>query len=582
MKKTFGTLRLEKRRWRIVAEPHVVLRAKRVFAGILKDDDGALSIADTVANCRDLLWFIERYPLVVDPGRLERLKLRAAQQCEREDLVGALLEGIGEPKTFDLAKPPRDYQRVAAELALASRGLLCADDLGLGKTLVGICLLSDPRARPGLVVCPTHLQRQWAANIAAFAPQLTTHIIRQGTPYDYTAKRQKRGLKLPVPAAHPDVLITSYGKLAGWTETLSKVVLSCVYDEVHELRSGPVRGSGENKKGSEKCTAAQEISNAVAFRLGLSATPVFNYGGEIYWVMQALKPWELGTVEEFRKEHTTGAGDKAALDDPEAFGSMLRAQGFMIRRTRKEVGRELPPLTQVTHVVESDPAALEAIKSSGAELAKIILNKAGRELSRGEQFRAGGELDWRLRQATGIGKAPYIVEFVKLLLESESKILLGGWHREFYDIVMDGLKEHNPVLYTGSESPTQKEASKRAFCSGDARVMIMSLRSGSGLDELQYSGCRTVVHGELDWSPAVHQQFAGRLHRDGMSEPVLSIFLLSEDGSDPVIADVLGVKREQLDGLMDQIDEDALAPVDTGERIKRLAQELLRKQEVAA
>lgn len=576
--KVFGTLRLEKRKWRIVAEPHVVIRAKRVFAGVHRDDDGVLLIGDTVPNCRDLLWFLDRFPLDVEPGRLERLQQRAAEQKEREDLVGALLDGVVPPQPFELAKPARGYQVTTAQLALASRGTLDSSELGVGKTVTGICFLSDPRARPGLVVCPTHLQRQWAEKLAEFAPHLTTHTLKQGTPYDYINRRQKKGLKLPVPGAHPDVLITSYGKLAGWADTLAPILRSVVYDEVHELRSGPKRGSGENQKGSEKGTAAQQISNAVQFRLGLSATPIFNYGGESYWIFQALKPWALGTVEEFRKEWCSGGGEKACLDDPAAFASYLRAQGMMVRYTRKEVAREIPPLTKIVQHVESDPAALDAIQSSAAELARIILNQAGRELSRGEQMRAGGELDARVRQATGIAKAAYVVEFVKLLLESEQKILLAGWHRAVFDIWLDGLKEYKPVLYTGSESPSQKDASKRAFCEGDSRVMIMSLRSGAGLDGLQHSGCKTVVHGELDWAYAVHEQLTGRAHRDGQREPVLSVYLISDSGSDPIVADVLGVKREQLDGLRDPFGESTVEHVDTGQHVKRLAEEFLRRR----
>lgn len=577
MKHLFGTLRLERRKWRITAEPHVIIRAKRVFAGISKDEDGVLLVGDTVANCRDLLWFLDRFPLDVEAGRLERLKTRSAEQCEREDLVGALLEGIIPPQPFELAKPARDYQRLTAQIALAGHGCLDGSELGVGKTVTGICFLTDPRTRPALVVCPTHLQRQWSEKVTEFAPHLTTHVLRQGTPYDYVNRRQKRGLKLPVPS-HPDVLITSYGKLAGWVDVLAPILKSVIYDEVHELRSGPLRGSGENKKGSEKGSAAQQLSNAVQFRLGLSGTPIFNYGGEFYWVMQALKPWALGTVEEFRKEWCVGAGDKAALEDPSAFGSFLRAQGLMVRHTRVSVGREIPALTKVVQHVDSDPAAIEAIRSSATELARIILNQAGRQLSRGEQMQAGGELDARIRQATGIAKAPFVVEFVKLLLESEQKIVLFGWHRAVYDIWMDGLKEYNPVLYTGSESPAQKHASKERFCKGDARVLVMSLRSGSGLDDLQYSGCKTVVHGELDWAYAVHEQGTGRVHRDGQPEPVLALYPISDSGSDPIIADVLGVKREQLDGIRNPFGQSTVEHIDTGAHIKRLAEELLRKR----
>jgi hypothetical protein len=46
-----------------------------------------------------------------------------------------------------------------------------------------------------------------------------------------------------------------------------------------------------------------------------------------------------------------------------------------------------------------------------------------------------------LRQATGIAKAPFVADFVRLLVESGEKVLLYGWHREVYSIWRDKLKD---------------------------------------------------------------------------------------------------------------------------------------------
>jgi SNF2 family DNA or RNA helicase len=193
---------------------------------------------------------------------------------------------------------------------------------------------------------------------------------------------------------------------------------------------------------------------------------------------------------------------------------------------------------------------------------------------------AAGMFDSLMRQATGIAKAPYVAEFVKLLLDSEARIVLFGWHREVYNIWLERLKEFNPVLYTGTESVNQKEAAIREFAVHlNSRVLIMSLRSGAGVDGLQGS-CRTAVFGELDWSPGVHEQCVGRIHRDGQPEPCLAYFLVAEDGADPIMVDVLGIKREQIEGVRNP--NRALAErVDTGENnIRRLAKEFLAKRGV--
>ncbi|HAR45577.1 MAG TPA: helicase SNF2, partial [Nitrospiraceae bacterium] len=287
-------------------------------------------------------------------------------------------------------------------------------------------------------------------------------------------------------------------------------------------------------------------------------------------------PGALGTRDEFVREWCTGTyGDEKKIADPRAFGEYLRREGLMIRRTRSDVGRELPPLTKVPQFVDSDRRALDRIKGSAVELAKTIL--AAQQNYKGEKMLAAEEFNVLMRQATGIAKAPYVAEFVRLLLEGgEKKIVLYGWHREVYGIWLQLLKDYNPRLYTGTESPKQKDEAKKAFIEEDCRLLIVSLRAGAGMDGLQRV-CRTVVVGELDWSPGVHEQNIGRVYRDEQEDPVMAYFLISEEGSDPIIADVLGIKRGQIEGVRDPNAElIEKLETDTG-NVKRLAEAYLKR-----
>jgi SNF2 family DNA or RNA helicase len=167
-----------------------------------------------------------------------------------------------------------------------------------------------------------------------------------------------------------------------------------------------------------------------------------------------------------------------------------------------------------------------------------------------------------------------------LLVESGEKVVLFGWHREVYALWMDRLSDLKPALYTGTESPTQKEQARDRFINGEAPILIMSLRAGAGLDGLQHT-CRTVVFGELDWSPGVHEQCVGRIHRDGQPDPVVAYFLIAEHGSDPVIADVLQLKRQQVDGVRDpyaSLVERVESLEAGGERVKKLAETYLKQR----
>lgn len=559
---TYGTATLDakKGRWRLEVEPHVAIRLKRVFGSLARGKTGPITLPHSPETCRDLLWFSDRYPLDIQPR--EALTAAADRQRERERMVGDILSGRLQPKVFDLAVPAREYQKVAATMALEMGSLLLADDVGTGKTASAICMLTDPQTRPALVVTLTHLPRQWAAEVRRFAPGLRTHILKKGTPYPLS-KSEQQGQGALISDA-PDVIVTNYHKLAGWQDALAGQVRTVIFDEVQELRR-----KGDRHNPSRKYAAAKAIADRADFKVGLSATPIYNYGGEMLNVMEVLKPGALGTRSEFFTEWCTGyqGDDKARIKDPRAFGTWMRDAGLMLRRTRADVGRELPELTRVVHEIDADLTALDRIQSSAAELARLILQT--NPTAKGEKWRAAEELSWMVRQATGIAKAPFVADFVRLLVESGEKVVLFGWHREVYDIWRDRLKDLAPALYSGSESPNQKDEAKRRFVEGETPVLIMSLRSGAGLDGLQGS-CRTVVFGELDWSPAVHTQAIGRVHRDGQGDPVVAYFLVAESGSDPIVREALGLKQAQSDGIVDP-HGGLIEQIADGDHVRRLA-----------
>ncbi len=573
MSATFGRIEYSEqyRQWLIDCEPFVRTRLKRVFPRAPQGVATYLNLSASPENTRELQWFLERYPMQISVPDAERMQFLADHHRKTEAARTALLEGYTPPAVVELAEPAREYQVLAAQLLTVSDGYLLADDVGLGKTVSAIASALLVQSYPALIACPAHLQRQWAAMFKRFAPALKTHILKTGKPYDLTIKTKRKkkdqGQAELLPAAQPDVIITSYHKLRGWAEELQGRVALVVFDECQQLRNA----------GSEIYRAARLVAHGSKKRLGLSATPIYNYGEEFFYVLDVLAPGSLGDRHEFVREWCTrGAFDdgKGRLSDSREFGAYLRREGLMLRRTRADVGRELPPLEKVVHEIEADAQVLEQIKGNAVALARTVL-RAG-EAFKGEKMQAAGEFDAIMRQATGLAKAPYVAEFVRLLLESGEPVILFGWHRAVYEIWMQALKDFNPVLYTGTESANQKDEAKRKFVEGESKVLILSLRSGAGLDGLQ-GVCNLTVFGELDWSPGVHEQCMGRPHRDGQTRPCTAYFLVSEEGTDPIMVDVLGIKREQIESVRNP--DTALAErIETGEgHLRELARQFLDK-----
>jgi hypothetical protein len=65
--------------------------------------------------------------------------------------------------------------------------------------------------------------------------------------------------------------------------------------------------------------------------------------------------------------------------------------------------------------------------------------------------------------------------------------------------------------------------------------------------------------------------------RDGQTDPVMSYFLVSDGGSDPLMSETLGLKRLQIEGIRGER-PDVLQRDESSSQVKRLAEMFLRKR----
>lgn len=526
MSRTYGQIRLHPDafgggRWVLEAlEPHVCIRLKQIFPRIPKASAPPFVMPHDPATCADLDWFTSRYPLAATSE--DRVALAAGRAAFDQRMAEA--ERIKAPDYLPPSrggwrpgKGARGHQARAIELLALVGGLLVGDDVGEGKTFtaMGACLL--PGALPATIVCDPHIQEQWAARFAEHTT-LTTHCIRSTRPY-------------ALPPA--DVRIFRWTQLMGWADMFDVLGTGLVaFDECQELRTGVTTGRGQG---------ALRLTRSARLRMGLTATPIYNYGVEIWEVMGFLRPEVLGPRGDFQREWAPSG----AVKDPKALGTYLREQHAFVRQ-RKTKDR----VTRLIQTVDHDAAELASIDDLARALAETATT--GSFTERGEATR---QLDLRVRQQTGIAKAKAVAAVVRILVESGTPLILAGWHREVYSIWLEALADLRPAMYTGSETPAKKRREMDRFLSGDTDVFILSLRSGRGVDGLQARSTFVVI-GELDWSPQVHGQIIGRLDRegsiaDGTDEDITCLYLVAEDGSDPPMMEVNGLKASQASGIVD-------------------------------
>ena len=550
---TYGTLSYNRRSkcWTIKGEPCVTELAKRLFPGC---DGRGRGVARFTAHRRiigDLNWLMLRYPLEIresDRKRWEESLDEAREYAFRRE------QALSAPET---AQPPEGsfsgtllpFQQEGLGFMLASRRCLLADEMGLGKTVQALSFLATTAAYPAILVVPPHLIRNWQREIERFLNpdgRLRVHVIKGLT-------------SQPLPEA--DIYLIHYLLLRGWKDVLPEAGFkTAIFDEIQELR----------RNGTGKYSAASLLSESCENVIGLSGTPIYNQGGEIWNVVNILDFHFLGDWESFSREWCYGY-NRAMVAKPELLGEHLRREGLMLRRLKSDVLGELAPKRRLVQEIDWDDQVYRELMKPVADQLKIL--RATDDPSKRAIIEDA--ICQQQRQATGVAKAPFVAAFVRALLDGGEKVLLMAHHHAVMDIYRKELKTYHPGFITGRETDAQKDAASAAFMSGKTDLLCISLRSASGLN-LQRATC--VVFGELDWSPAVHSQAEDRAHRIGQKDSLLCYYLVSPRGSDRDMQDALGLKVSQFVSLMGDAqpdgDEAFLRQSEARDRIRRLVERL--------
>lgn len=527
----YGELKYDSRSdsWIIEGEPCVIEMAKRLFPGCSGRGSGLARFKNTKRINGDLNWLMQRYPLKIEePDRWEKSYKEAVDYVIKRNELYKKPQKITPPLEFKGVL--REFQKEGLAFLLHNRRTVLADEMGLGKTPMAIAFLATTNSYPALIVVPPHLVRNWQKELDKFVklPKKVISLFDDNKDSVHVIK----GLK-PYNLPDASVYIIHYLLLRGWKNILPEVGFKAViFDEIQELRH----------TGTEKYSAASLVAYGCENVIGLSGTPIYNRGGEIWNVMNIIEYHCLGDWDSFTREWCYGYGSDI-VRKPDLLGDYLKREGLLLRRTKDQVLKELPPKRRVVQTIDFDTGTYSSLIQTAIKKAKGI-DSINDYFEKGRVIR---EIVNDSRKAIGIAKAPYVVVFVKMLLDAGEKVLLFAYHHAVHDIYEKELKEYKPVRITGHESGAQKEKSVEAFMNDETNLCIISLRAGAGLN-LQKANC--VVFGELDWSPAVHSQCEDRAHRIGQEDSILCYYLVAEEGTDETIQEFLGLKVSQFAGIM--------------------------------
>ncbi|WP_157008942.1 DEAD/DEAH box helicase [Agromyces laixinhei] len=480
-----------------------------------------------------------------------------ADQSETAVAWRETVAGLREADQVEEIAPPvglalelRPYQlagfRWLAFLYRHGLGGILADDMGLGKTAQTLALIahageSAPEGRrfPFLVVAPTSVVSNWAAEAARFVPGLRVETV--------AATQAASRTRLADVAARADIVVTSYAILRlDAPEFAGLEWAGLVLDEAQFV-----------KNASSKANAAARDIRA-PFRLAVTGTPVENNLMELWALLKIVAPGLFpsgrGFAERFARpiENDHNADRLAAL--------RRRIRPFMLRRTKEVVAPELPPKQEQVLTVQLDPEH-QRVYDAFLQLERQKLLGLIDDLDRNRftVFRSLTLLRMLSLHAALIDPEQYVeVPSAKLdaLFEQLDEVVAEG-HRalvfsqftSFLQLAAARL-EATGVPYAYLDGSTTRRGDVIAkFRDGDAPVFLISLKAGGfglNLTEADY-----VFLLDPWWNPASEAQAVDRAHRIGQSKPVNVYRMVAEGTIEEKVMALKARKAKLVSSLMD-------------------------------
>ncbi|MCD4711240.1 MAG: DEAD/DEAH box helicase, partial [Bacteroidales bacterium] len=437
-----------------------------------------------------------------------------------------------------------------------------ADDMGLGKTLQAIAVLLRSKelsrntgsAAPdqgtgvdgrqfslfntatnkltSLIVVPASLLHNWSKECRRFAPGLKvlTHVGNQ-------RNRELTNFH------YYDLVISTYHTVRQDSLKLSTFRFHYIVLDESQMIKNP----------------SSKLYNAIVtlqsdHKLVLTGTPIENSLTDLWSQINFVNPGLLGTLGFFKRSFVYPIEKKRDEEREEKLKELINP--FILRRTKNEVARELPPVfEQVRYVnmTESQKrlyeeekslvrnAILENLEEVGLERSSIVVLQA---LTRLRQIANHPDM---LEEFSGedSGKFTEVYRDIESVISEGHKVLVFSSFVKHLDLFRTRL-EQNGIGYaylTGSRNQRQREEAVHDFQTrSSCSLFLISLKAG-GVG-LNLTAADYVFILDPWWNPAAEMQALSRAHRIGQENRVFVYRFISNDTIEEKIQRLQEHKRE--------------------------------------
>ena len=468
--------------------------------------------------------------------------------------IGELSRGVIMPqdKPEGLCASLRNYQQEGYNwmyhLYSNNLGGCLADDMGLGKTIQALTLLLRLKAKDttgphfqhrasgqlslfvadesiaqkqqpaSLIVLPVSLVHNWEREILKFAPSLKAYVYRGAR------RREKSDLKDII--ANFDIILTTYGTVRNDADEISKYeFFYLILDESQTI------------KNSESKTYKTITSIRSQHRIVLTGTPIENSLSDLWAQMNFLNRGLLGSKSYFKQEFILPIEKDNLPAASERLHKLIHP--FMLRRTKEEVAKDLPSLTQETIVVEMTPEQFEFYETEKSAVRNILLDNFQEEKLQKSTFFVLQALT-RLRQIAihprlidpdstfESGKFNDIMNMLSILVAENHKILVfSSFVKHLELFAREFAKEQwNYSMLTG-KTTDRKQVIDGFQQDPEKKIFLISLKAG-GVG-LNLTAADYIFITDPWWNPAAEMQAVSRAHRIGQDKKVFVYRFISEN-----------------------------------------------------
>jgi hypothetical protein len=526
-----------------------ILNGKREF--ILPNGEVVILPIEWFVKYKDLLPFAEN---VDDSLRFSKHHFNILNE-KLEGLDEAFQSKVKEFEThsFELLDVPkgvnaslRHYQREGYSwmntLSKNNFGGCLADDMGLGKTLQTLTLLLSIKAESkkemitdlspeaaqlykaskqgmpaSLIIVPTSLVHNWQNEIKKFTPQLKV--------YKHLGTKRKKIANLNGIIHYYDIIITTYGTIRNDFELLKDIPFNyLILDESQYIKNS----------GSKTYKAVCALKSN--FKLVLTGTPIENSLSDLWSQLNFLNRGLLGSLAFFKKEFIQAIEKKNDEDKQKQLYQLISP--FILRRTKEEVAKDLPPLTEQVRYCKMTEEQASLYEEQKSVIRNSILENIEKQGAQKSTFLALQGLT-RLRQlanhpalhnypACDSGKFNEVIRSMENLMAEDHKVLIFSSFVTHLKLFQKEFDERNWEYSLLTGQTRDREGVIKEFQENTKkRVFLISLKAG-GVG-LNLTSADYIFILDPWWNPASENQAINRAHRIGQDKKVFVYRFITEE-----------------------------------------------------